>query len=214
MNFGVIIISITFAVLLLWLQQKKVLATDTLLGILTQGALALGVIALELTGHHEVDEHGHGTVDMHGLLFGDISSVTTVDLYWIYGVATFSLLLIYFNWKGLITATLSEDIAQAENINPNRQRFLIVLIMTLMVAISIRVVGVLLITAMLIIPPATARQISNSPRSMAFKSALFGVLSVIIGVFSSAHYHIPAGPAIVVSSIILFIIFVIKPKML
>ena len=195
-NLGTIIICSIFAVVLIWLQQKKILATDTLLGILAHSALSVGMVTLSLL---------EKSVDLHSYLFGDILAVTSAEIYFILFGGFFVLIFLYFNWSSFDLMTIDEKLARAEGINIVFYQLLIILLMTVVVAVSFKIVGLLLITSLLIIPAAAARQLANSPEKMAIISSLLAVLSVAIGVYSSLYLDTPSGPSIVVASTIIFI---------
>jgi zinc transport system permease protein len=195
-NLGTIIICSLFAVVLIWLQQKKILATDTLLGILAHSALSVGMVTLSLL---------EKSVDLHSYLFGDILAVTSAEIYFILFGGFFVLIFLYFNWSSFVLMTIDEKLAKAEGINIVFYQLLIMLLMTVVVAVSFKIVGLLLITSLLIIPAAAARQLANSPEKMAIISSLLAVLSVVIGVYSSLYLDTPSGPSIVVASTIIFI---------
>ena len=195
-NLGTIIICSVFAVVLIWLQQKKILATDTLLGILAHSALSVGMVTLSLL---------EKSIDLHSYLFGDILAVTSAEIYFILFGGFFVLIFLYFNWSSFVLMTIDEKLAKAEGINIVFYQLLIMLLMTVVVAVSFKIVGLLLITSLLIIPAAAARQLANSPEKMAIISSLLAVLSVAIGVYSSLYLDTPSGPSIVVASTIIFI---------
>ena len=178
------------------LQQKKILATDTLLGILAHSALSVGMVTLSLL---------EKSVDLHSYLFGDILAVTSAEIYFILFGGFFVLIFLYFNWSSFVLMTIDEKLAKAEGINIVFYQLLIMLLMTVVVAVSFKIVGLLLITSLLIIPAAAARQLANSPEKMAIISSLLAVLSVAIGVYSSLYLDTPSGPSIVVASTIIFI---------
>ena len=194
-NFGTVLVCSGFAVLLVWLQQKRVLATDTLLGILAHAALSIGMVTISFL---------HQRVDLHAYLFGDILTVTSQDLWWIYGGGAVVILLLALNWSSLVLMTIHEDMAKAEGVRTLLTHLLFMFLMTVMVAISIRIVGILLITSMLIIPAATARQFSRSPEQMAGIAMILGIVSVIAGIFGSMQLDTPSGPTIVSTSAAMF----------
>ena len=170
-NLGTIIICSLFAVVLIWLQQKKILATDTLLGILAHSALSVGMVTLSLL---------EKSVDLHSYLFGDILAVTSAEIYFILFGGFFVLIFLYFNWSSFVLMTIDEKLAKAEGINIVFYQLLIMLLMTVVVAVSFKIVGLLLITSLLIIPAAAARQLAKSPEKMAAISSLLAVLSVTV----------------------------------
>jgi zinc transport system permease protein len=145
------------------------------------------------------------SVDLHSYLFGDILAVTSAEIYFILFGGSFVLIFLYFNWSSFVLMTIDEKLAKAEGINIVFYQLLIMLLMTVVVAVSFKIVGLLLITSLLIIPAAAARQLANSPEKMAIISSLLAVLSVAIGVYSSLYLDTPSGPSIVVASTIIFI---------
>lgn len=172
-------------------------AMDTALGVLAHSALAFGLVAVSfLPGVR---------VDLSAYLFGDILAVSRADLLWVWGGAIVVLALILWRWQGLLTTTLSEDLAQASGIDPGRERLVLVLALALVVAVSIKIVGALLIAAMLIIPAGAARGLSRTPEAMAGLAILVSVVAVGSGLWMSLRLDTPAGPSIVVAASILFL---------
>ncbi len=196
-NLSTIIICIFFAVILVWLQQKKILATDTLLGIMAHSALSIGMVTMSLLGQR---------IDLHAYLFGDILTVTTTELYWIYGGGAVVIALLVAKWSSLVLMTINEDLAMAEKIPTLRNQLLFMFLMTIIVAVSIRIIGILLIASMLVIPAATARMLVRSPEAMAIGAAILGVIAVILGIFCSMAFDTPSGPTIVTACAVLFVI--------
>ena len=196
-NLGTIIICSIFAIVLIWLQQKKILATDTLLGILAHSALSVGMVTLSLLER---------SVDLHSYLFGDILAVNSSEIYYILFGGFFVLIFLYFNWSSFVLMTIDEKLARAEGINVVINQLLIMLLMTIVVAVSFKIVGLLLITSLLIIPAASARQLAHSPELMAVVSSVLAVFSVILGILGSIYFDTPSGPSIVVMSALIFVI--------
>lgn len=194
---GVLLVCMLFAGLLLWLQQQKLLATDTLLGILAHSALSIGLVTLALMEQN---------IDLHAYLFGDILTVTTQELLWIYGAVCVVLLALWRWWDTLLLLCVHEDLARAEGVGIVRMQVLLMLLMTLVVAVAMHIVGMLLITSLLIIPAASARHITRSGESMAFIAVLLGISAVVMGIAGSFTYDTPAGPSIIVSAAMLFAI--------
>lgn len=195
-NLGTVIVCSVFAILLVWLQHRKLLATDTLLGILAHAALSIGMVAISFLDNPRFD--------LHSYLFGDILTVRLTDLYWIYGGGLVVIGLLIANWSSLTLMTVHEDLARAEGVNTVWSNILLMLLMTIVVAVSLRIVGILLITSMLIIPAATARQLVRSPEGMAFMAALLGLMAVFIGIAGSVEFDTPSGPSIVTAAAVLF----------
>ena len=194
-NFGVIFVCLLFGILFLWLQQNKILSTDTLLGVLAHLALSIGIIVISLN---------RIKIDIEAFLFGDVLTVSSGDLWVMYLGVAIAILLIFLNWSSLLLVTIDEDLARAEGINPIYINLLLTLVLTIVVAVSLQIIGLLLITAMLIIPAATSRRLANSPGQMALIATLVGIISVFSGIFLSVELDAPSGPSIVVISAILF----------
>ncbi len=187
-----------FALLLVWLQQKKLLASDTLLGILAHGALSFGLITMSLLEQR---------ADLYAYLFGDILTVSARELWWIYGGGAFVLALLAWNWRAFLLMSVSEDLARAEGIRTFWIQLLLMFLIAVVVAVSIRIVGILLISSLLIIPAATARQVARSPEAMAVYAGVLGVVAVGFGLVGSLAFDTPSGPSIVVASALFFIVF-------
>jgi len=178
--------------LLLWVAEYKSLAaTDTLLGILSHSSLAIGMIVFSLSPSQQIS--------LTGLLFGDILLIGTTQVGWVALIVLSAALLIIWRWKQLVLMTLSEDLAAAEGVGIKRHRWLISSLIALTVAIAIPVVGILLITALLIIPAATARYWASTPVHMAITASMICGLGLIIGLIGALLLDLPSGPSIVVT---------------
>lgn len=193
---GIMLICGVFSIALIYLQHKNILTTDTLLGILAHAALALGLMVIHLMPNLRID--------LDSFLFGDILTVTADDLYWAYGGGALALLLLLWKWSDLVLMTVSEDLARAEGVNTLAANILLMLVMTMVVAVSLHIVGILLITSLLIIPAATARLITKSPESMAVCACVLGVLAVLGGLYLSIELDTPSGPSVVTTSTAVF----------
>ena len=196
LGIAVTLVCLSMALGLVALEQQGVLALDTLLGILSHSALAAGLVVISLMSNIRVD--------LMSLLFGDLLSVTAADLWVIYAGASVAIILLASLWKSLISITVEPELAAVEGINVARVRTALMVITALVIAIAMKIVGVLLITALLIIPAATARRISATPESMAFIASLVAMISVVSGLAASWHADTPAGPSIVISATLLF----------
>ena len=194
---AVFVISILMSLALLTLRQIAPLSSDALLGLLAHSTLALGLIALSFMTWVRVD--------LLGFLFGDVLAINQLDLLVIGLGGTIVLFVLKFIWRSLFAATVSPEIARAEGLQPERAEIIFMILMASVIAISMKIVGVLLITALLIIPAAAARNFSNSPEQMAIFAILIGILSVIIGLQSSLTWDTPAGPSIVAALLVIFI---------
>lgn len=192
---GVLIVSLLMAVLITALNGRG-FGTDTMLGVLAHSGLAFGLVAVSLMDGVRVD--------LTAYLFGDILSVGRFDLTIIWGGALIVLTLLCWRWSRLITSTLNPDLAYASGIDPKREQLVLTLSLAFVVAIAIKVVGALLIGAILIIPAATARGFSKTPEMMAAFAAMIGAVGVVAGVGASVMWDVPTGPMIVCLCAVLF----------
>lgn len=195
---AVFVISVLMGLALLMLRQVAPLSSDALLGLLAHSTLAIGLIALSFMTWVRVD--------LLGFLFGDVLAINQFDLLVIGLGGTVVLLVLKLIWRPLFAATVSPEIARAEGLHPERAEVIFMILMASVIAISMKIVGVLLITALLIIPAAAARCFSRSPEQMAVFAVLIGILSVIIGLKSSLTWDTPAGPSIVAALLLLFLV--------
>jgi zinc transport system permease protein len=195
---GVAIIGVAIAGLLFWLEHNRKFSTDTLLGILSHSALALGLIVLSIA-----QERSPG-IDLMAYLFGDILAVNRTELAWIYVVAIIILFLFAYLWRSLLSISVHEELARTDGVSVSRTRFVFMLLLALTIAVAIKVVGILLITALLIIPAASARLFSSTPMQMVLLSVMFAMLSVVLGLGASLYLDVPTGPAIVVAASVAF----------
>ena len=192
---GVLTVCLLMALAVSTLGGKSY-AMDTLLGVLAHSALAFGLVSVSfLSGIR---------IDLMAYLFGDILAVRPSDLAIIWSGAALVLLLIYWRWSALLTATLNPDLAQAAGINPKREQLILILSLAVVVAVAIKVVGVLLIAALLIIPAATARPFSTTPETMGIIAVMIGGFSALTGLYVAYHFNTPTGPTIVSLAACLF----------
>ncbi len=192
---GVLAVAVAMALAVSTLSGHG-LAMDTLLGVAAHAGLAVGLVAVSLVSPR--------AVDMDAYLFGELLAVNRTDLVIIWGGGSIVLGLIAWRWSALLTATLSPELARGEGIDPDREQLVLTVALAGLVAVSIKVVGVLLITAMLIIPAAAARTFSRTPEQMAVGAALVGIAAVAGGLAGSWHWDTPTGPTIVTVAALLF----------
>ena len=196
--FGILLMGFLVSSLLVLWQRKKELSSDSLLGILAHGSLAAGIVAIAFM------QNAGLRVDLMAYLFGDILAVSWTDLAWMLAVAIVVGVGIKILWTPLLSMTVHEELARSEGIAVDRIRFIFMLLMAMLIAVAIQVVGVLLITALLIIPAASARRFATSPESMLLLAIVFGVISVVGGIVASMQWDSPTGPSIVLASVLIF----------
>lgn len=195
---GVGLIGVLIAVLLFWLEKRRELSTDTLLGILSHSALALGLIVLSV-----IQSQGYN-INLMSYLFGDLLAVNQSDLVLMYGSVLVILLVFSQILSPLISISVSEELARVDGVPVEKIRFIFMILLALVIAVALKVVGILLITALLIIPAATARLFSRSPRQMVLMSIVVSIVAVVLGVYASLGWDFPTGPSIVVAAASLF----------
>jgi len=169
---------------------------DTALGVLAHAALAAGLVAVSLFTKTRVD--------LSSFLFGDILAVGKADLAAIWTGAICIMGLLSWRWSALLTATLNPDLARAAGFDPRREEHILTLSLALTVAVAIKVVGVLLIAALLVIPPAAARPLTRTPETMAVVAACIGAASALAGLGASFLFDTPTGPSIVCVAAVTF----------
>ena len=201
---SVFIISSLIALILIDLQKRTNLPGDALLGLLAHSSLAIGLVVIGFLSFIRFD--------IMGLLFGDILAVTVDDLLIIGIGGPLILLILKLIWKSLFASTVNYELAEAEGLKPDRAKAIFTILMAGVIAISIKMVGLLLITGMLIIPAAMARNVSSSPQSMVIYSILGGLLSVMLGLFVSLEFNTSSGPSIIAAALFLFILSLLKIK--
>ena len=202
-SLAVLLVCIAVAVVLFALRRHGDLAGDAILGLLSHGSLALGLVAIALAAQR---------IDLNGLLFGDIFAISRADLMIIGGGTALILLVLASIWNDLLAATVSPEIAEAEGTRPQRAEMIFLLLLAVTVALAIKIVGVLLITAMLIIPAITARRFAKAPEMMVFLAIVAGAGSICLGLYGSFEFDTPAGPSIVVGACILFTLARLSPR--
>jgi zinc transport system permease protein len=191
-------VSVLIALLLSQLERSRRLSSDALLGLLSHSALALGVVTIALLGP--------SNIDLESLLFGDLLLVTQTDLIVIASMVLLVWALLKWCWNAMVAATLSPELAAAEGQSPRVAQLALTLMIAGVIAVSIKLVGALLITAMLILPAAVARGLAKTPEQMAVMASLVGALSVILGITGAWHFDTPTGPSIVLAALTMFII--------
>ena len=201
---GVVVTCAVLAVLLTAAGRQRTLASDTRLGIMAHGSLALGLVVLSLLPSMRVD--------LLAYLFGDLLAVGTGDLYWIYGGGALALVILAAAWRPLLALTVHEELARVEGVRVVPVQLALMLLIALVIAVAMKIVGVLLITSLMIIPPAAARRVAATPEQMAALAALVGALAVMGGLMGSLAWDTPSGPSVVVCAALLFVLLSAWPR--
>ena len=191
---GVLVVALGMALFISWRNQAH--SVDTALGVAAHSALAAGLVAVSFIEGVRID--------VEAFLFGDILAVGRTDLAVIWLGAVLVVALLAWRWQAMLTATLNEDLAAAAGIDPKREQLVLTLALAVVVAVAIKVVGALLISAMLIIPAAAARPFSGTPERMSVIATAVGVVSVMGGLAAAWYMDTPAGPSIVCAAALIF----------
>ncbi|MFQ5959422.1 MAG: metal ABC transporter permease, partial [Alphaproteobacteria bacterium] len=197
-NLAVIAVCVVLALIVVALGRQKALATDTLLGILAHGALAAGLVTLAFMETVRVD--------LLAYLFGDVLAVTWGDLLWIYAGGAVAIAALVAIWRPLLAATVHEELARVDGVPVTGVRLVFMLLLAVVIAVGLKVVGLLLITSLLIIPAAAARRLTRTPEQMAIAASAIGCVAVAGGLWGSLAWDTPAGPSIVVAAVVLFVV--------
>ena len=198
----IFVVASLVAILLLRLERTTNLAGDSLLGLISHSSLAIGLVILGFLSFIRFD--------VMGVLFGDILSANSNDLLVIWIGGALILVVLSYIWKPLFASTVNYELAEAEGMKPERVNAIFTILLAALIAISIKMIGVLLITGLLIIPTAMARNLSDNPRQMVILSIIGGLLSVLIGLYASFEINTSSGPSIVVVALILFILSLMR----
>ncbi len=195
---SVFAVAILISLVLLALQSRISLPTDALLGIMSHSTLALGLVIVACITWIRID--------LMALLFGDILAVSRLDIAVIYVGGAVILGFLFIIWRQLLASTVSAELAIADGFRPDRAGLVFMLLLACLIAMAMKLIGIVLITALLIIPAATARRFSVNPEQMALIASLTGVLAVLIGLFASLKLDTPSGPSIVMGATLLFLL--------
>ena len=203
---GVFVVSCLLALSLLFLQRRTNLPDDALLGLLAHSVLAIGLVLLGILSFIRID--------LMGLLFGDILSVNVTDLLFVWIGGSIVLIVLIIIWRPLFAGTVNLELAKAEGLNPDLANAIFTLLIASVIAISIKIVGILLITGLLIIPASASRNLSSTPIQMAIISSIIGVASVVLGIQTSMIWNTPTGPTILTITLGVFILTLLPLKKL
>ena len=203
---AVFVVSCLLALSLLFLQRRTNLPDDALLGLLAHSVLAIGLVLLGILSFIRID--------LMGLLFGDILSVNVTDLLFVWIGGSIVLIVLVLIWRPLFAGTVNLELAKAEGLNPDLANAIFTLLIASVIAISIKIVGILLITGLLIIPASASRNLSSTPVQMAIISSIIGVASVVLGIQTSMIWNTPTGPTILTITLGVFILTLLPLKKL
>lgn len=190
-------VAIAGSILIEWLRQKQRLSGEISLAILMSGGLSLAVVLANLA-------QGSNT-DFTSYLFGSIATTTLGDLVTLAVASVSVLLIVLWNYRGFLHIAFDEDSARLRGYRVSTLNYILASLTAVMVVLSMRIVGGLLISALLVIPVIAASQVTRSFRSTIMAAIIIAVLAVIGGLSVAFYAGIAAGGAIVLSAIVLLI---------
>jgi zinc transport system permease protein len=193
---GIVATCVALAVAIVLMQEQRRWSTDTLLGLLSHSALAIGLVILSMMDGVRID--------LMGYLFGDILAVGRADLAWIWAGGALVLTGLAAIWRPLLALTVHDELARAEGVPSLAVRLAFTLLLAVVIAIAMKIVGILLITSLLIIPAAAARRLAATPEGMAVTASIIGGLAVAAGLWGSLNFDTPSGPSVVVAALAIF----------
>jgi len=189
-TWGVLAVALVVAALLLWFGRQKIVGLDSVLGLLHHAALAAGVIATSMLQGPPVD--------LAGFLFGDVFAVTSTDVIVIFAGGALVLAAVAWMWQPLLRLAVHEELAEAEGVDREKIRTVFIVLLAVAIAVAMKIVGILLVMAFLVVPAVAARPLSRDPERMVLLTALIAAASVIAGLWLSATVDSPGGPSIVI----------------
>ena len=191
-----------FSVLVAWLigvvSKRLNVREDTSIGIFFASAQALGVLIIGLMRNYQVD--------LMGYLFGSIVSVTAADVWTAAAVAFLVVVLVAVLFKDLLFMVFDSEMATVTGVPAEKLYFLLITLVALTVVVAIKVVGIVLVSALVVTPAAAAHQLTESFRKMMAISVVFGVISCVAGLLLSEVWSMPPGATIVMFVTVLFFI--------
>ena len=195
--FGVLLIVVLLVVSLSRVSSFNNALTETTLAIIAHTGLAGGIILLGFVSDR--------SINLEAILFGDLLAISLDDLKALFFTTLILLAGLVIHWRSFVALSVSREIAQAEGIEVKKTQFLMYTMIALLVAVMIKVMGVLLIAAMLVIPTTSARLFSRGPEQMVVLSGFFGLGALFGGLAGSFHLDWQTGPSIVVCATLLLL---------
>jgi len=201
---GVMAVGILVGLVLINVARQSNIGADTVLAIMASGCLALGMVCLGKLTVKPVDPSGY--------LFGDILTVNQADILFILISAAAVIIFIVSYWHSLLLITLNADLARAEGINVARIESAFIVVVALAIASCLKIIGALLLPAMLVMPQATAASYAKTPFRMMVYCFVFTSISIGGGLLLSVHLNTPSGGMIVITSLGIFLISQLQKK--
>ncbi len=193
-----LISAVFFALLIYFLEKRYGLSSDTAIGILFTSGMALGVLLISLSPGYQPE--------LISFLFGNILAINSLELWLIVVVSVAVLAFVLLNLKSLVLLSLDKEMAYVSGVKVELLQLLIYVILAVSVVLGIKVLGIVLVSALLIMPVAIAKFFSKSFKKLLIFSVLFAELIVLLGIVLSYYRDLPTGPTIVLCGTVLFVL--------
>lgn len=194
---SIIVTAVLFVGIIVYLRNERI--NDILVVIFSYGFLAVGLFLINFINNSQ-------QTDIFAYLFGDILLVTTSDIIYVSCISLLILVWLYYRWEAVLLSSINEDLAIIQGYNTKRIELELMIAVAFVVSFALKIIGALLVTALLITPAIVARNVSFNPVSMVIKAVLIGVLSVSCGLLLSYFVDSPSGPSIILINILVFIL--------
>ncbi len=199
-----IVMAVLISFVIAFLSERTGLSHDTVIGIAFSGAIASGMLIMGMLKGYRAD--------LFSYLFGDILAITTADLLIILAVGVMTVVTMLAFFKSFLQITFNRELAQVEGINVRLFEYLLFFIIAIVVTVSLKIIGIILVTSLIIVPAAAAKNVASNMRQLFSYSSVFGVISGIVGLAGSVYLDTASGPTIVLVSIGIFILTLMKGR--
>ncbi len=201
--YGIVFCAIIFCLLIFILGKQKLYSSDSIIGITSCSLLALGMILISIFPSN---------INLENYLFGDLIILQNRDILMIYAVAVLSSVAILIWFPKLLLATINKDLAQISGVEVEKLELKFLLLTALVVACLVKIVGIFLITSMMILPAAIARNFSKTPTQMLFLSLLSSLIIMVGGLFAALFFNLPSSPSIIAFAALLLVVAIVTAK--
>ena len=199
--YGLIGYGAVVAIIMARFDNQLNYSSDTLLAIIAQVSLALGLLLIPFA---------ESNINIEALLFGDILAISWTDVAITAVITLVIITTLLVSYHSLINLCIDEELAATEGVPVIRFKLLLFLLLVALIATAVQVVGVLLISALLLIPAAAARRLATTPLQMLLLSPVIGLISVLLGLFAAYQLNTAAGPSIIIAAALLWLISLTK----
>ena len=176
--------------------RRRPIGSDAAIGVITTASFALGLVLFGL--------FGTAGRNVDAVLFGSILGVTVADLWVVMAVTVAAGAVVFLRYRALLFSTFDPEVADVSGVNTARTDALLMLVLAVSILATMKVIGVVLIAAMLVIPPVAARMLTNSFARMLWLSVAIGASCGVVGMYASYHLDVSSGATIVLAGALVF----------